>query len=849
MRLFRLLLRLYPSDFRREYGEEIERDVAERGTWRQAAWDILATAPRERLDQWHGTLRQAWRGLRRTPGFTIVALLTLATGIGLNTAIFSIVYSVLLKPLPYPEPERLFVVTEGTAERPMNLALGPDFGSWRESSKLAQSVAGYTTWDPLFASPEGAVPVRAALVTPELANMLGVRPYRGRLLASRDDVPGAAPVALVSYRFWRDKLSGPDGGSIALNGTSYEVAGVLPPGFEYPGRTEIWVPFREDFVAMRTRPQILLLNALVRLNPGISAASAATELTGIAAAGWSRPGVIGGYRNMLKGVRAQLTPLTESISGSARPQLLMLMAGVTLVLLIACLNVANLFVARAASRTREVAMRLALGAGLGRMARHILAESLLLAGAGACLGAAAAPFLLRLLLALGGESLPRGGEIAIDGTVLAVTAAVSLATGLLFGLSPLLFVGRTSVIEALKDGARGSGDPALPKLRATLVAAQLALSLVLLVGAGLLMRSFVSLRSVDPGFDPGGLLTFGVSLPAQNEQTHELYRRALERLRILPGVIAVAMTPDLPVNGRFRQQVGLGAEGHPFDRKLPMAGGRDVNADYFAALHIPIRLGRSFAKEDFGRKDRIVINESLARSHFGTTDVVGRRMRTLSDDAPWLTIIGVAADVRHIGLHSGPAPEIYSLFDTQRPSQQMSFALRVAPGVEPKSLAGPARQSLRDLDSGMGVHDFITMEDRIYGTLSQRRFQLLLLAAFALLAVGLAGIGVYGVVSYLVAQRSHEIGVRMALGATKGNIVGMVMRHAWLMASVGLAVGLMASYWAGQAISRLLFAIAPTDPLAIAGAVTALLLVSTVAAALPARRAAAMDPAITLRRE
>lgn len=848
MKLFRLLLHLYPRDFLREYGDDIERDAAERGDWKSATWDIVSTAPREHLDQWRATLRQAWRGLRRTPGFSLVALATLAAGIGLNTAIFSIVYGVLLKPLPYPEPERLFTVTEATPSQQIRFALGPDFGSWREQSRLAQAVAGYASWSlPLYEGPDGVAPVNASWVTPELMSILGVPPERGRLLLAADDRPGAAPVALVSRRFLEQRLGGRAAGSIELDTVSYEVVGVLPAGFDFPAHTDVWLPFRVDFKAMRTLPQMILLHTLVRSRPGVTPEAMAAELSGIAEAGWNLPGVIGGYRNMTKGIRAQLTPLGDTVSGSARPQLLILMGGVALVLLIACLNVANLFVARAASRTREVAVRLALGAGPSRIARHVLAESLLLAAAGACLGGAAAYLLLRFLLALGAGTLPRAGEIAIDGPVLAVTAVTTLATGLLFGFSPLLFVRRVAVNEALKDGARGAGDPALPRFRAVLVASQLALSLVLLVGAGLLMRSFVALRSVDPGFDARGLLTLQTTVPPT--AVLDFDRQALARLAALPGVTAVAMAPDLPMDGRFSGMAGLQAEGRPFDHKLPRIGERHINPGYFAALRIPIRQGRAFADEDFAPgSNRIVVNEALARSHFGTVDVVGRRMRALSDTSPWLTIIGVAANVRHLGLHSEPLPEYYSLY-TLRPVQQMNFAIRVADGVDPQSLAGPAREALRGLNGRAGVHNLITMEDRIYGTLAQRRFQLWLLGAFALLALGLAGMGVYGVVSYLVAQRSHEIGVRMALGATRGNIVVMVMRHAWLLAAVGLGMGMAASYGAAQGIAKLLFAIEPTDPLSLAGAAIALLAVATLAAALPARRAAALDPVITLRRE
>ncbi len=855
-RLFHLLMRLYPADFRREYGEEIERAAAERGAWKEAAMDIVTTAPREHADQFLTTVRQAWRGLRRTPGFTLVALATLAAGIGLNTVIFSLVYGALFKPLPYPEPERLFVVTEATPDQQIRFALGPDFGSWRRLSRSVQIMAGYSGWSALYAGPDGAEPVEATQATPEFFTALGIRPLSGRLFDSDDDRPGARATAVVSHKFWERKLGSRPGSSIELNAAAYEVIGVLPPGFEFPGKTDVWVAFREDFASQRGKDGITLLNTLARLKPGVKPDMAATELTGIAVAGWNLPEVVGGFKNMTKGIRAQLTPLGESIGARSRTQLLMLMGGVALVLVIACVNVANLFVARAASRTREVAVRLALGAGMGRIARDVWAENLLLAAGGALLGITLARLLLRLLLKIAGDAVPRANEISIDTAVLAVTALVSLATGLVFGLSPLLFARRTPLNEALKDGARGGGDPALPRLRSTLVAAQLALSLVLLAGAGLLLRSFVALTQVNPGFDPNGLLTLQTHLAPAGfaDRAHPVvlgfYRQALERLAALPGVQSVAMAPDLPVSGRFSNMAALEAEGHPFHRKLPMIGARQINPGYFDSLRIPIRYGRAFTPDDLAKSNQIVINEALARSHFGNVDVAGKRMRVLSDTAPWMTVIGVAADVRHLGLQAEPAPEVYRLY-TDRDREmisEMSFALRVERNVDPKSLTGEARETLLSLGSGAGVHNFITMEDRIRGTLSQRRFQLWLLAAFSLLAVGLAAIGVYGVLSYMVTQRSHEIGVRMALGATAADIVGLFMRHAWLLALTGLAVGSAVFYWAGQAISKLLFAIKPTDPWAISGAAITLLLVATAAAALPAWRAAAMDPAAILRR-
>ncbi|MCW5977040.1 MAG: ABC transporter permease [Bryobacteraceae bacterium] len=864
-RLYRTLLCLYPAEFRHEYGGEMEtvfgdRLAAARGAAGRARvcleslWDMARSAPAEHWDAVRGDVIHGVRSLGRSRSFTAAVAAALAAGIGVNTAVFSVVYAILLKPLPYPNPDRLALVTTHVPHRPLGASLGPDFASWKAQSRSLESAAAYSTSDRMLTGPGGPEPVNAAGVTSELLEILGVRPMMGRGFTETDMAPGAPATALISHAAWNSRFGGaPDvlDLSVHLDAEPLRIIGVLPPGFSFPGETEIWYANREDLAAQRSQGRITIVNVIGRLRPSVTQASAANELTAIARAGWNGPGVTPGYKEMVEGLRAEVTPLSEALTENARPLLLLLTGAVALVLAIACVNAANLLVARAATRRREIAVRLALGAGRSRLVRQTLTESLLLAGGAGVLGTALAFALLRWMVALGGAAFPRAAEIGVNGPALAFTAAVCGLTGMAFGLAPAFFVTRTRIQSALKDGARGGGDPAWPRLRSALVAAQLALALVLLVGAGLLLRSLNTLRQVNPGFDARNLLVAQVNLTDPAYETRErsfaFHQEALRRLRAVPGVVAVGVNRNLPIDTSFGNQMALMVEGHPYDPKLPLFGSRHVNADYFRALGIPVLAGRVFTEAEMKPDSKlVVVNATLARQYFTVEEAVGKRLKGLSDNAEWITIIGVIGDVKHRGLHAAPGPEIYQPYAAV-PLPKAGYAVRTK--GDPVAMIDSVRSAVRSVDASAGVHSFTTMDRRIYGTLDQRRFQTLALLTFAALAAGLAGVGVYGVVSYAVSQRHHEMGVRMALGAVPGDIVTLVMRGTLRMAAAGLVAGLAVSWLAGRAMSGLLFAVGPGDPLAIAGAAAMLLVVAAAGSFGPALRAARLDPVQTLRRE
>lgn len=864
-RVYRTLLWAYPAEFRQEYGGQMEialRDRLDRANgsreriraWVEILGDLVVSAIREHLDILGRDVRHGLRSLKRSPSFAAVAIGALAAGIGVNTAIFSVVHGVLLKPLPYPNPDRIVMLTESVPRRSLRAVLGPDFAAWREQSRIMTQLAVCNESTHILGSPAGSQTIRTAVVTRELFSLLGASVLMGREFTNADARPGGPDVAVLGHASWQVRFGGdPDivGRTITLNAKSFQLVGVLRPGFSFPSRTEVWIPSREDYAAQRTQARIAIAHVIGRMREHAGLKDAEAELTAIAASEWDRPDVIGGYRNMVKGLRVKATPLTEAIAGGSRQQLLILFAAVALVLVIACVNVANLLVARAATRRREVAVRLALGASRARLTRQVLTESLMLAGIGSTLGIGIAFVVLRALLALGGSSFPRAEEIGIDWMALCYTAFAGGLTGILFGLAPAVFVSRTSLNEVMKEGSGGAGDFALPRLRSSLVVAQLALALVLLAGAGLLIRSFLTLRQVNPGFDDRNLLTAQITLVGSEYQKPEksfvFHREAQRRLEELPGVDFVGLNRDLPINTAFGTQTALIVEGYPYDPDLPLFGSRSVNAGYFRTMRIPLRAGRLFTEADMTAQPGVVlVNEAFARLYFSVPEAVGKRVKGLVDDAPWQTIVGVVGDVRHLGLSSPAAPEVYGLY-SGGPLPQVSYAIRTK--GDPRKMIDSLRSTIRSVDSSAAIDDLVTMEERIRGSLEQRRFQMLILVAFAVLAAGLAGVGVYGVIAYTVSQRHHEMGIRIALGATTGDIVALVMREALVMAIVGLALGMLAAWGAGRAISGLLFQIRPTDPWAIGGAAAVLLGIAVIASIGPSWHAAGLDPALTLRRE
>jgi putative ABC transport system permease protein len=795
-------------------------------------------------------LRYGLRRLSRSPGFTLVAVGALALGIGANTAIFSVVNAVLLRPLPYPEPEQLVQVYESRPRQNMTrVDVSPnEFLAWADEGGSFRQLAAVD-----FASfnltgrgePER---VSGALVTASYFPLFGVRPAHGRAFLPEEDQPGRDNVVVLGHELWQQSFGADPavvGRAVNLDGTACTVVGVMPQGFRLPQNAKLARPVA--FTAQdRTRAGSHFLTVYGRLKPGVTGELAAAELAAVA----GRLEQTFAQTNV--GHQVMLAPLHEELVGDVRPALLLLLGAVGLVLLIACANLANLLLARAAARRKEVAVRAALGASRWRIVRQLLAESVLLSGAGGAAGLLLAVWGVDLLVGLDPAGVQRVGAVSLDAGVFAFTAALSLLTGLLFGLAPALQASKTDFVETLKEGGRSSGGgPARSRLRSALVVAEVALTVVLLVSAGLLTKSFRRLLDVDPGLDPRGVLTLDLSLPdtkyAESHQVAAFYRQLLESVAALPGVEAAGAVSVLPLAGSDNSNF-VQIEGRP---PLPAgqalrAGRRNVSADYFKALRIPLKGGRGFADADSAEAPRVaVINEAMARAFFAGEDPLGKRLRT-GDNNPWVTVVGVVGDVRHRGLDVDVRPEMF-FHAAQTPSREMTLVVRAA--GDPLALVGAARERVLAVDRDQPVGNVKTMETWLAESLASRRFAVLLLGLFALVAAALAAVGLYGVVSYTVAQRTHELGLRLALGARPRDVLRLVIRQGMSMTLVGAVVGLVAALAFARLMSGLLFGVAAHDPATFVGVPVLLLAVALLACYVPARRATKVDPMVALRHE
>ncbi|HEV3469187.1 MAG TPA: ABC transporter permease [Pyrinomonadaceae bacterium] len=795
-------------------------------------------------------LRYGLRRLSKSRGFTLVAVGALALGIGANTAIFSVVNAVLLRPLPYPEPEQLVQLWESRPRQNMaRVESSPnEFLAWAEESQSFQQLAAVD-----FASfnltgrgePER---VSAVLVTAGYFPLLGVAPELGRAFLAEEDQPGKNNVVVLSHDLWQNSFgSDPSvvNQTVSLDAVACTVVGVMPRGFRLPGDARLARPIAftaED----RARAGSHFLQVFGRLKDGVTRERAEAELAGIAA----RLEQTFAATNV--GHQIVIVPLHEQLVGDVRPALLVLLGAVGLVLLIACANLANLLLARAEARRKEVAVRAALGASRWRIVRQLLAESVLLSAAGGAAGLLLAVWGVDLLISLDPAGVRRVGEVSLDAGVLAFTVALSLATGVVFGLAPALQASKTDFVETLKEGGRSSsGGRRRSRLRSTLVASEVALTLVLLVGAGLLVKSFARLLEVDPGLDPRGVLTLDVSLPPakypERQQIAAFYEQLLAEVAALPGVEKAGAVNVLPLGGNDTSNF-VQIEGRP---PLPSgqalrAGRRNVGADYFGALRIPLKGGRAFAPSDSAEAPPVVvINEAMARAFFAGEDPIGRRIRT-GDRSPWVTVVGVVGDVRHRGLDVETRPEMF-FPHAQSPSREMTLAVRTA--GDPVALVGPVRERVRAVDRDQPVGNVKTMEAWLAESVASRRFSVLLLAAFALVAAVLAALGIYGVVSYGVAQRTHELGLRIALGARRADVLRLVIRQGMKMTLVGAAVGLAASLALTRVMSGLLYGVSATDPSVYAAVSLLVAAVAFLACYVPARRATRVDPMEALRHE
>jgi putative ABC transport system permease protein len=823
-------------------------DLLRRST--SAFWDALWLQPRRLEDEMFQDLRFGMRMLLKHPGFTLIAVLTLALGIGANTAIFSVVNALMLRPLPFPDPERLVWVEEVSRTNAVDSPDGRHFIDWQEQSRTLEEIAQIDeeTWTLTGAGePER---VACGKISARFFPMLGVQLLaKGRNFTAAEDRPGGDRVAIISHSLWQRRYGGDQeiiGKAITLNDASYTVIGLLPANFQVFYPYEVWMPLALDIEEERASGRTSYNATVARLKPGVTLEQARGELDMLLQRyRTARPG----ERQRLVDSRARLTPLQEHLLGDTRRPLLVLLGAVGLVLLIACANVANLLLARAGTRQKELAIRAALGAGRFRLARQMLTEYLLLAIGGGAAGLLLAYWLTRLLGSLNSTDaigeMARVATITIDRRVLGFTLLISLLTGLLFGLLPALQLSRPDLNVSLKEGGRSSG-PRGRGLRSALMVSEVALAIVLLVGAGLLIRSFAKLLNVDPGYRAENLLTARISLPPRyrdNSQRVEFYERLLQRLTALPGVAAAGATSHLPLTG-YNLGSTLRVEGRsPEEGEKPLSVPvARVNPDYFRAMGIGLRAGRLFNDADTqGAPGVALLSETLARRLFPSEDPIGKRLSLAGSST---TVIGVVSDIRYTGLDGEIEQAVYLSY-RQLPRSGMGLILRGA--VEPARLAPALRNAVREIDQALPVYDVMAMNERLSHSMAARRFILLLVGGFAALALLLAGVGVYGVISYVVTQRTHEIGIRMALGAQSADVLRLFIKQGMAMVLLGVGLGLLGAFGLTRVMSSMLFGVVATDPMTFACVALLLSSIALLACYLPARRAARFDPWVALR--
>jgi putative ABC transport system permease protein len=800
-------------------------------------------------------LRYAARMLAKNPGFTAVAVIALAVGVGANSVIFSAVNTILLRPLPYKDPDRLVMVFEdaGALGYPRDTPAPANFIDWRDQNKVFDGMAALADVSVNLTGAGEPERLDGKRVSASLFPTLGVEPQLGRWFTPEEDQPGANRVVMLSHRLWQRRFGSDPaivGKTIMLNGAGFSVVGVMPESFQFPEREDqFWIPiaFSQNEAARRGAHY---LQVVARLKPGVSLAQAQAEMSAIAARLQQQ------YPDQNTGLGAAVVPLHEQMVGNMRTVLLVLLGAVGFVLLIACANVANLLLARAAARQKEIATRIALGASRLRLVRQFLTESVLLAVLGGGVGLLLSVWGVRVLKAFIPDNISQAKEITVDARVLVFTLLVSLLTGLVFGIAPALQATNFNLNETLKEGGRG---PALGgrgnRIRRTLVVAEVAVSLVLLIGAGLLVNSFLRLRNVDPGFRTDHVLTMSVTLPPLKYPDHArreaFYTELIDRVEALPGVKSAAVASQIPLI-KQGDSVGVVFEGRPLPEpgKENIVATRVVSPLYFETMGIRLLRGRVFNNQDrIGSPVVAVISDSMARRYWPGEDPVGKRLCPGRPKTPedWVTVVGVVNDVLQYGLDADQKPQMYLSY--QQSDYFSPRRLVVSTSVEPESLTSAVRGAVWSIDKDQPVSDIETMEAVLSDSIARQRFSALLLGVFGLVALLLAAVGIYGVMSYTMAQRTHEIGLRMALGARKWDVLKLAVGQALKLVLVGVGAGLAASLILTRVMTSLLFGVSSTDPVTFAGISLVLVAAGVLASYIPARRATKVDPMIALRYE
>jgi predicted permease len=801
-------------------------------------------------------LRYALRTLRRAPAFAALVIATLAVGIGANAVIFSVVDAVFLRPFPYTQSDRMVQLFESARDKPSlyGNASFLNFTDWRAATHALSGLVAIAGGGANLTMNGEAERVTTVPTTANLFDVLGVRPALGRGFASGEDEPGRAPVAVLSDGFWRRRFGG-DAGIIGrvidIDGAPTTVIGVMPPTFVFPAGSrsvDMWLPFTLPPVALQNRGA-RFADVYGRLAPGVTIEQAAAEMRQIAARLESQYPDDNANRSVL------VMPLRDAVAGSVREPLLIVLGAVVVVLIVACANVASLLLARAATRQHDVAVRLALGAGRGRLARQLLTESIVLALAGALLGTVSAWSVLRVVGSIGARFLPIPGAIPLDGRVLVVLLVVSIGSGVLFGLAPALRGTSTPLRDALVGAGKATAGAVSQRSRSTLVVAQIALSVVLLVGAGLLLRTFLVLAHTSSGLDADGVVTTRLSIVRTAEDStvarraNRIFSPLLEQLRATPGVTAAGVTTNIPLQ-RWGTSGSYWILGHPKPApgQEPHAEFRIISPGYFVTLGIPIRRGRDFNDADHTTANEpVLVNETFVRRELPNEDPIGRRIAL--DDKIAFTIVGVAGDVRQAGLASPPLPEMYFSYRSEWAGWAVPTALLVRSRLSTTATVAAVRRAAAAVIPDVPVYSVSTMDEIIGSSLASRRLNLWLIGSFGAITLILAAAGLYGVVSYTVAQRTREVGIRMALGARAGDVVRLMLGYGATRATLGIALGLSVAVVATRVLSNMLVGIHADDP--ITYSMVALLLAVTALAAtwIPARRAARVDPMVAIRAE